>query len=118
VAGCIIAKLPPLWRNFATTFKHKRQEISVEHLIEPLNVEEKARAKDNTEKGEGQPSANLVRKKPSGKNKGNTPSFNKPVKTTTLKKKKNKTNMNYFTCGEPGQNTQTPEETNTRVSMS
>jgi hypothetical protein len=50
---------------------HKRQEISVEHLIEPLNVEEKARAKDNTEKGAGQPSANLVRKKPSGKNKGN-----------------------------------------------
>ena len=33
VARCIIAKLPSSWRNFATTLKHKRQEISVENLI-------------------------------------------------------------------------------------
>ena len=25
VSGCIIAKLPSQWRNFATTLKHKRQ---------------------------------------------------------------------------------------------
>ena len=50
VAGCMIAKLPPSWRNFATTLKHKRQEISVENLIASLDVEEKARAKDTTEK--------------------------------------------------------------------
>ena len=42
VAGCMIAKLPPSWRNFATTLKHKRQEISVENLIASLDVEEKA----------------------------------------------------------------------------
>jgi hypothetical protein len=46
--------LPPSWRNFATTLKHKRHEISVESLIASLDVEDKARAKDNTEKGEGQ----------------------------------------------------------------
>jgi hypothetical protein len=51
VAGCIIAKLPSSWRNFATSLKHKRQEILVENLIASLDVEEKARAKDNTEKG-------------------------------------------------------------------
>jgi hypothetical protein len=50
VAGCIIAKVPLLWKNFATTFKHKRQEISVENLIVSLDVEEKARAKDATRK--------------------------------------------------------------------
>ena len=61
VAGCIIAKLPPLWRGFATSLKHKRQKISVENLIASLDVEEKARAKDNIEKGnEGYPSANFV----------------------------------------------------------
>ncbi|KAK1606485.1 hypothetical protein QYE76_030158 [Lolium multiflorum] len=105
VAGCIIAKLPPSWRNFATTLKHKRQEISVENLIASLDVEEKARAKDNTEKGEGQSSANMVQKKPYSKNKGNNkPSFNKPMKTTIFKKKKmiNKTDLSCFTCGEAG----------------
>jgi hypothetical protein len=30
LAGCIIAKFPSTWRNFATSLKHKRQEISVE----------------------------------------------------------------------------------------
>ncbi|KAK1631824.1 hypothetical protein QYE76_006139 [Lolium multiflorum] len=103
VAGCIIAKLPPSWRNFSTTLKHKRQEISVENLIASLDVEEKA--KDNTEKGEGQSSANMVQKKPYSKNKGNNkPSFNKPMKTTTFKKKKmiNKADLSCFTCGETG----------------
>jgi hypothetical protein len=43
--------------------------------------------------------------KSSGKNKGNfKPSFNKPVKTTTFKKKKpnrDKSDLTCFTCGEP-----------------
>jgi hypothetical protein len=71
VAGCIIAKLPPSWRNFATSLKHKRQKISVENLIASLDVEEKARAKDNTEKGnEDKASANFVQRNFKGKNKG------------------------------------------------
>ncbi|CAN6246969.1 unnamed protein product [Urochloa humidicola] len=78
VAGCMIAKLPSSWRNFATTLKHRRQEISVENLIASLDVEEKARKKDIAEKGDqGQSSANMVQGKFSrgdknnGKNKGN-----------------------------------------------
>jgi hypothetical protein len=46
VAGGIMAKLPPSWRDFATTLKHKRMEISMSDLIASLDVEEKARAKD------------------------------------------------------------------------
>jgi hypothetical protein len=46
VAGGIIAKLPPSWRDFATYLKHKRQEFSMAELIGSLNVEERARAKD------------------------------------------------------------------------
>jgi transposase InsO family protein len=105
VAGCIIAKLPSSWRNFATTLKHKRQEMSVEGLIASLDVEEKARAKDTAEKGvEGQSSANMVQKKPSSKNKGNyKPSSSKPMKTTTFKKKKlNKAELGCYACGELG----------------
>ncbi|KAK1661987.1 hypothetical protein QYE76_050146 [Lolium multiflorum] len=105
VVRCIIAKLPPSWRNFATTLKHKRQEISDENLISSLDVEEKARAKDTTEKGESQSSANMVQKKLYNKNKGNNkPSFNNPMDTTTFKKKKmtNKADLSCFTCGETG----------------
>jgi hypothetical protein len=99
--------LPPSWRNFAIALKHKRQEISVENLIASLDVEEKARAKDTTEKGEGHATAKFVQKgKPSGKNKGNfKPSFNKPIKTTIFKKKKkpnrDRTDLTCFTCGQP-----------------
>jgi hypothetical protein len=50
VAGGIIAKLPPSWRDFSTSLKHKRQLFSVAELIGSLDVEERARAKDNHEK--------------------------------------------------------------------
>src|SRR5438045_7368110 len=64
VAGCIIAKLPHSWKDFATSLKHKRQEFSVADLIGSLDVEEKARAKDTRVKGhEGNSSVNLVQKK-------------------------------------------------------
>ena len=67
--GCIIAKFPPSRRGFDTILKHRRQKISVKNLISSLDIEEKARAKDNTEKwNEGHSSANLVQKNPHGKN--------------------------------------------------
>jgi hypothetical protein len=46
VAVDIIAKLPTSWRDFATSLKHKRKDISTESLITTFDVEEKARAKD------------------------------------------------------------------------
>ena len=46
VAGDIISKLPPSWRDFSTSLKHKRQEFTIDGLIGTLDVEEKARAKD------------------------------------------------------------------------
>jgi hypothetical protein len=42
MAGGIIAKLPPSWRDFATALKC----MSILDLIVSLDVEEKARAKD------------------------------------------------------------------------
>ncbi len=41
VAGCIIAKLPPSLRDFATALKHKRIHMSISDLITSLKVEEK-----------------------------------------------------------------------------
>jgi hypothetical protein len=46
VARDIIAKLPPSWRDFITTLKHKRTHMSISDLIASLDVEEKTRAKD------------------------------------------------------------------------
>ena len=36
VAGGIISKLPPSWRDFATSLKHKRQEFTIDGLIGTL----------------------------------------------------------------------------------
>jgi hypothetical protein len=61
VVGGIIAKLPPLWRDFATALKRKRVHMSISDLIPSLDVEEKAQAKDGQFQGaEGQTSANMV----------------------------------------------------------
>jgi hypothetical protein len=62
VAGGIIAKLPPSWKDFATSLKHKRHEFNVEELIGTLDVEERARVKDN-EKGVETSTTNVVQKK-------------------------------------------------------
>jgi hypothetical protein len=50
VAGGIIAKLPPSCKDFSTSLKHKRQEFNVADLIGTLDVEERARGKDNNGK--------------------------------------------------------------------
>jgi len=90
VAGGIISKLPPSWRDFATSLKHKRQEFTIDGLIGTLDVEEKARAKDIRGKGVvGASSANFVQKNNSHKNKKKPPlNLSKAKQTTTFKKKK------------------------------
>jgi hypothetical protein len=51
MARVIIAKLPRSWRDFDTTLKHKRTDMSISDLIASLDVEEKAQAKDGRSKG-------------------------------------------------------------------
>ncbi|KAK1668733.1 hypothetical protein QYE76_056892 [Lolium multiflorum] len=112
VAGGIIAKLPPSWRNFATSLKHKRQEFSVSDLIGSLHVEEKARAKDTRARSfEGGSSANVVQKKnfqshkSKNKNngKGKFDEKNKASNSTNFKKKTPyKKKGNCHVCGAPG----------------
>ncbi|WVZ67987.1 hypothetical protein U9M48_016986 [Paspalum notatum var. saurae] len=93
-----IAKELEILKSFATATKHKRTKISVEEPIASLDVEEKARAKD-TKGGEGHSVANTVRnRRNQGKGKGKF----KPNKTTNFKKKKNKSELPRFTCGELG----------------
>ena len=90
VAGGIISKLPPSWKNFATSLKHKRQEFTIDGLIGTLDVEEKARVKDTRGKGiVGASSANFIQKNNSHKNKKKPPQNQSKAKQTTTFKKKN-----------------------------
>jgi hypothetical protein len=72
VDGAIITKLPPSWRDFATTLKHKRIHMSISGLIASHDVEQKVWAKDGRSKGvEGQTSVIMVHQSLShGKGKG------------------------------------------------
>jgi hypothetical protein len=47
-------------RDFANFLKYKRQEFSVAELIGSLDVEERARTKDNHGKGVESSAANMV----------------------------------------------------------
>ena len=42
MVGGIIAKLPPSWKDFATSLKHQRKEFGLAELMGTLDVEEKA----------------------------------------------------------------------------
>ena len=100
VAGGIIAKLPPSWKDFATSLKHKRQAPTIDGLIGTLDVEEKARAKDARRKGTvGTSSANFIQKNNPHKNKKKpSPNQSKAKQTTTFKKKKKGA---CFVCDSP-----------------
>jgi len=56
-------KLPPSWKDFATSLKHNRQEFNVAKLIGSLYVEERARAKDSHKNGAETSAANMVQKR-------------------------------------------------------
>lgn len=104
VAGGIISKLPPSWKDFATSLKHKRQEFSVADLIGTLDVEERARAKDIRGKGVDSSTANMMQKKnnsnASHNKKKKQEKKEKPKQTATFKKKKGKEkNEGCFVCG-------------------
>ena len=92
--------------GFATTLKHKREDIYIEDLIISLDVEEKARAKDIPEKIAQSASANIVVTKPTykGKVKGKMNYGGKHKNTTNFKKKSEKDEKvrACYVCGKEG----------------
>jgi hypothetical protein len=71
MVGGIIAKLPPTWRSFVMTLKHK-EAMTIESLIITLDVDKKARSKDVPYSGSmdsDTSSANVVEGKSLGRNK-------------------------------------------------
>jgi hypothetical protein len=101
-AGGIIAKLPPSWKDFATSLKHKRQRFSVADLIGTLDVEERVRAKDTHGKGVESSNANGVQKKNfnfNASHKKKKEKKERPKQTTNFKNKKGKESHGCFVCG-------------------
>jgi hypothetical protein len=102
VAGSIIAKMPPYWRDFAISLKHKRQQFRMAELIGSLDVEKRVRAKDNRGKGVESSSVNMVQKKilnaSRNKKKKNKQENNSRSKQTTIFKKKNNKDGGCFVC--------------------
>ncbi|XP_025806829.1 uncharacterized protein LOC112885423 [Panicum hallii] len=91
VVGGIIAKLPPSWRDFATTLKHKRMEISVSNLIASLDVEKKARTMNGRSKAtKVQTTANMVQKS-HGKGKGKGKKTNRSLPLLSRRRSSRKT---------------------------
>jgi hypothetical protein len=103
VVGDIIIKLPPSWRDFTTTLKHKMTRMFTSDLIVFLDVEEKAQTKDGRCKGiEGQTNTNMVHQLQShGKDKGKQIKNNSKPKQNTTFKKKNKEEDGCFVCDSP-----------------
>jgi hypothetical protein len=79
--------------------------MSISDLIASLDVEEKARTKDERSKGvEGQTSANMIHQPQThgkGKAKQNQNNSKSKQTTTFKKKKKNKEDEDCFMCGSP-----------------
>jgi hypothetical protein len=66
VAAAIILEPLVSWRDFATSLKHRREDISTDNLIIVVDAEEKARAKDapsTSAATENGANANMVGKK-------------------------------------------------------
>ncbi|GKC33667.1 hypothetical protein Tco_1046051, partial [Tanacetum coccineum] len=45
--SCIIDKLPPSWKDFKHTLKHKKEELTLVELGSHLRIEESLRAQDS-----------------------------------------------------------------------
>jgi hypothetical protein len=102
VAGGIIAKLPPSWKDFATSLKHKRQRFNLADLIGTLNVEERARVKDTHGKGVESSSASVVQKKYSNLNASHKKKKEKkerPKQTPILRRKRVKNHRAVLFAG-------------------
>ncbi|XP_077252456.1 uncharacterized protein LOC143891830 [Tasmannia lanceolata] len=52
IVPSIIDKLPPTWKDFRKSLKHKKEEMSLEKLAQCLRIEEESRIRDNKEEHE------------------------------------------------------------------
>lgn len=97
VVSTIIDKLPPSWRDFKRSLKHKKEDISLEDLANFLRIEEEYRKQDeNKEKITPEAKVHVVEE-----GQSNKPTKKRPGQFTNALKFKKKKGA-CFHCGKPG----------------
>ena len=100
-----IEKLPPSWNDYKNYLKHKRKEITLEHLVMRLQIEETNRAKQAAASNGARVNVMEHGKSQSYKSKANTPNKGKGKLAVTnggVSKQKTKFKGKCFNCGRTG----------------
>src|ERR1044072_9035722 len=93
IVSSIIDKLPPSWKDFKKSMKHKKEDISLEKLGNHLRLEEEYRKKDDTKSQNAHEKVHVVEKENSRKSskkrnrdfdKCNTTNCNENIITTIV----------------------------------
>ncbi|KAH0730994.1 hypothetical protein KY289_002182 [Solanum tuberosum] len=90
--GAIVSKLPPSWKEYRSKLLHRKEDLTLEQLLQHLQIEQETRYRDNNILKESIMKAHVVEEKSTKKD----PDNNKFLKT---KKSKNfkRTNSNSKT---------------------
>ncbi|XP_077215490.1 uncharacterized protein LOC143850059 [Tasmannia lanceolata] len=101
IVPSIIDKLPPNWKDFRKSLKHKKEEMSIEDLAQCLRIEEESRIRDKKENETVSSKIHLVEnvKNSNQQRKGNWKRNKHPEKNTNKNKKRKGA---CFNCGKPG----------------
>ncbi|CAM8968501.1 unnamed protein product [Rhodiola kirilowii] len=101
----IIDKLPPAWKDFHRTLKHKKEDISLVELVKELRMEEelRVREKDSMEVDTNLPKVNVLEtsSQKMNKNKGKKRPNEYVSKGPNKRKHPSKENV-CWTCGKAG----------------
>ena len=61
--GAIVSKLPPSWKEYRSKLLHKKKDLTLEQLLQHLQIEQETRWHDNTSLKEPVMKAHMVEEK-------------------------------------------------------
>jgi len=99
IVSPIIDKLPPSWKEFKRTLKHRKEDISLDDLANRLRVEEECRMQENEKEHYAQEFSKVyVAEARQTKNQSHKKPFNKAGGSTKLRLKNQSHKRQKITC--------------------